>query len=58
MFLAVPPSETKSPVKYKRYLDNDYSARELKNLERTRWFATEEVRCSSRVFRPYMYQVG
>lgn len=43
MFLAVPPSETRSPEKFRRYTENNYSAQELKNLDRTRWFANEEV---------------
>ena len=44
MFLAVPPEEKRSPEKYARYLQNDYSEQELRNLDRTRWFATEEAR--------------
>ncbi|OJI97565.1 hypothetical protein ASPVEDRAFT_59247 [Aspergillus versicolor CBS 583.65] len=42
MFLAVPPDEKLSPEKYARYIQNDYSEQELRNLDRTRWFATEE----------------
>ena len=44
MFLALPPDEKKAPEKYARYIANEYSEQEIKNLERTNWFATEEVR--------------
>ena len=43
MFLALPPDSRKAPEKYARYQKNDYTEQELKNLERTHWFATEEV---------------
>lgn len=43
MFLALPPNQNKSPEKYERFVKNEYSAQEIKNLERTHWFATEEV---------------
>lgn len=43
MFLALPPDEKHSPGKYARYQKNDYSEQELQNLDRTRWFATDEV---------------
>ncbi|EXL66162.1 hypothetical protein FOPG_17645 [Fusarium oxysporum f. sp. conglutinans race 2 54008] len=42
MFLALPPDSKKAPEKYARYQKNDYTEQELKNLERTHWFATEE----------------
>ncbi|EXM26041.1 hypothetical protein V3481_013054 [Fusarium oxysporum f. sp. vasinfectum] len=42
MFLALPPDSRKAPEKYARYQKNDYTEQELKNLERTHWFATEE----------------
>ncbi|KAH6695604.1 Alpha/Beta hydrolase protein [Plectosphaerella plurivora] len=42
MFLALPPSQDKAPEKFARYQNNDYSEQELKNLERTKWFATDE----------------
>ncbi|KAF4473206.1 epoxide hydrolase [Fusarium agapanthi] len=42
MFLALPPDTKKAPEKYARYQKNDYTEQELKNLERTHWFATEE----------------
>ncbi|KAL4908955.1 hypothetical protein BDW74DRAFT_165644 [Aspergillus multicolor] len=42
MFLALPPDEKCSPEKYARYRRNDYSEQELRNLDRTHWFATEE----------------
>ena len=43
MFLALPPKQNKSPEKYERFVKNEYSPQEIKNLERTHWFATEEV---------------
>jgi hypothetical protein len=43
MFLALPPDATKSPEKFARYKSNEYSEEELRNLDRTHWFATEEV---------------
>ncbi|KAK2929000.1 Epoxide hydrolase-like [Fusarium oxysporum f. sp. vasinfectum] len=36
------PRLQKGPQKYARYQKNDYTEQELKNLERTHWFATEE----------------
>ncbi|CAH0021518.1 unnamed protein product [Clonostachys rhizophaga] len=42
MFLALPPNAKKSPEKFARYQKNDYSEQELKNLDRTNWFATAE----------------
>ncbi|KAH6638492.1 Alpha/Beta hydrolase protein [Boeremia exigua] len=42
MFLALPPVEKKAPEKYARYVANDYSIQEIRNLERTHWFATDE----------------
>ncbi|KAJ4992482.1 epoxide hydrolase 1 [Stagonosporopsis vannaccii] len=42
MFLALPPDEKKAPQKYARYTANQYSDQEIRNLERTNWFATEE----------------
>lgn len=42
MFLALPPNREKSPEKFQRYQNNDYSAQEKQNLERTHWFATKE----------------
>ncbi|KAF6785184.1 epoxide hydrolase, partial [Colletotrichum sojae] len=42
MFLALPPKADKAPEKHQRFLKNDYSAQELKNLDRTNWFATAE----------------
>ncbi|OLN83428.1 putative epoxide hydrolase 1 [Colletotrichum chlorophyti] len=42
MFLALPPSAEKAPDKFARYQHNNYSDQELRNLERTKWFATEE----------------
>ncbi|RGP66310.1 epoxide hydrolase [Fusarium sporotrichioides] len=42
MFLALPPDETKSLEKFAQYKKNDYSEQELKNLERTNWFANNE----------------
>ncbi|TVY63011.1 putative epoxide hydrolase [Fusarium oxysporum f. sp. cubense] len=42
MFLALPPDSKRAPEKYARYQKNDYTEQELKNLERTHWFATEE----------------
>ncbi|CAJ0538584.1 Ff.00g066250.m01.CDS01 [Fusarium sp. VM40] len=42
MFLALPPDSKKAPEKFARYQKNDYSNREVKNLERTSWFATED----------------
>lgn len=44
MFLALPPNREKSPEKFQRYQNNDYSAQEKQNLERTHWFATKEVK--------------
>jgi len=43
MFLALPPDEKKSPEKFARYQKNEYSEQDLKNLERTNWFANNEV---------------
>lgn len=43
MFLALPPDSEKAPEKFARYRENNYTEQELKNLERTNWFATEEV---------------
>lgn len=43
MFLALPPNAEKAPEKFARYQENDYSEQELKNLDRTNWFATAEV---------------
>lgn len=43
MFLALPPSPESSPEKFRRYQDMAYDTQELKNLERTRWFAHNEV---------------
>lgn len=43
MFLAIPPVKEKSPDKWARYQKNEYSNQELRNLDRTHWFATEEV---------------
>ncbi|KAH7196527.1 Alpha/Beta hydrolase protein [Fusarium flagelliforme] len=42
MFLALPPDEEKSPEKFARYQKNEFSEQELKNLERTNWFANNE----------------
>ncbi|KAF5240405.1 hypothetical protein FANTH_9665 [Fusarium anthophilum] len=42
MFLAIPPDSNKAPEKYARYQKKDYTEQELRNLERTHWFATEE----------------
>ncbi|RAK72329.1 epoxide hydrolase [Aspergillus fijiensis CBS 313.89] len=42
MLLALPPDEHKSPEKYARYSRNEYSEQEIRNLERTHWFSTEE----------------
>ncbi|KAL5614012.1 hypothetical protein FOVSG1_003075 [Fusarium oxysporum f. sp. vasinfectum] len=42
MFLALPPDSKKAPEKYTRYQKNEYTEQELKNMERTHWFATEE----------------
>ncbi|KAF7553412.1 hypothetical protein G7Z17_g3641 [Cylindrodendrum hubeiense] len=42
MFLALPPSPEKSKEKFERYKNNAYSDQELKNLDRTHWFATDE----------------
>lgn len=44
MFLALPPDSNKSPEKHRRYVSNDFSEQEIKNLERTKWFATFEAR--------------
>lgn len=50
MLLALPPDEHKSPEKYARYSRNEYSEQEIRNLERTHWFSTEEVRSDHPVF--------
>ncbi|CAI7628050.1 unnamed protein product [Penicillium crustosum] len=42
MFLAIPPVKEKSPTKWTRYKQNDYSDQELRDLDRTKWFATKE----------------
>lgn len=52
MFLALPPDAKKAPEKFARYAANQYSNQELKNLERTHWFATEEVGVCGRCFGP------
>jgi hypothetical protein len=44
MFLALPPNAAKSPEKFLRFEHGQYSDQEKKNLERTEWFATAEVR--------------
>lgn len=43
MFLALPPMDTHDSEKLARYEANSYSEQELRNLERTHWFATVEV---------------
>lgn len=43
MFLALPPSPESSVEKFQRYQRMDYDTQELENLERTRWFAHNEV---------------
>ncbi|KAM0327404.1 hypothetical protein ACHAQA_005690 [Verticillium albo-atrum] len=42
MFLALPPVQEKSPEKFARHKNNAYSEQELKNLDRTHWFAADE----------------
>ncbi|KAH7120258.1 Alpha/Beta hydrolase protein [Dactylonectria estremocensis] len=42
MFLALPPNPEKSKESFERYKGNSYSDQELKNLDRTHWFATDE----------------
>ncbi|KAH6706704.1 hypothetical protein VD0002_g1286 [Verticillium dahliae] len=42
MLLALPPDPKKSPQKYARYQKKDYDERDLKNMERTNWFAAHE----------------
>jgi hypothetical protein len=44
MFLALPPDAVKAPDKFLRFTRGQYSDQEQKNLERTEWFATMEVR--------------
>lgn len=51
MFLALPPNKKSSAEKIQRYERNDYSVWEKKNLERTHWFATEEVQIPELTFR-------
>lgn len=46
MFLALPPDAAKSPEKFVRFERGQYSDQEKKNLERTEWFATVEVRAT------------
>lgn len=54
MFLALPPDSKKAPEKFARYQKNDYSNREVKNLERTSWFATEEVSLNRSHCSPFL----
>jgi hypothetical protein len=49
MFLALPPSPERSMETFQRYKNMAYTTEELKNLERTRWFAHDEVRVTNLV---------
>jgi hypothetical protein len=44
MFLALPPGPESSLEKFQRYQRMAYEPEELKNLDRTSWFARKEVR--------------
>jgi hypothetical protein len=44
MFPALWPDTAKGPDKFLRFARGQYSDQEQKNLERTEWFATVEVR--------------